>query len=176
MLKKINSEHMLFYKFMSTSCEIALRWMLQNIFDDKWTLVQIMAWCCQATSHYLIQYWPKSMLPYVHNGLNAKQQRKHQAPRYWPCVEWFHLMGGFTTHWVSNVEKPFKRCTLHVIFCWHDKLYIACLTTRKRTAFDHDLLWSLAANGNTNSINQWRPEQNGWHFTDCMFFKYTFLD
>ena len=23
-----------------------------------------MAWCCQATSHYLSQYWPRSMSPY----------------------------------------------------------------------------------------------------------------
>ena len=28
------------------------------------TLVQVMAWCCQATSHYLGQCWPISMLPY----------------------------------------------------------------------------------------------------------------
>ena len=27
-------------------------------------LVQVMAWCCQAPSHYLNQYWPKSMMPY----------------------------------------------------------------------------------------------------------------
>ena len=28
------------------------------------TLVQVMAWCCQATSHYLSQCWPKSVSPY----------------------------------------------------------------------------------------------------------------
>ena len=32
--------------------------------DDKLTLVQAMAWCRQATSHYLSQCWPRSMLPY----------------------------------------------------------------------------------------------------------------
>ena len=35
-----------------SSCEIALKWMLQNTFDDKSTLVKVMAWCCQVTSHY----------------------------------------------------------------------------------------------------------------------------
>ena len=30
----------------------------------KPTLVQVMAWCRQATSHYLSQCWPRSMLPY----------------------------------------------------------------------------------------------------------------
>ena len=31
---------------------------------DKSTLVQVMAWCRQATSHYLSQCWPRSMSPY----------------------------------------------------------------------------------------------------------------
>ena len=34
------SEHMSKIKFMSTSCETAFKWMLQNIFDDELTLVQ----------------------------------------------------------------------------------------------------------------------------------------
>ena len=32
--------------------------------DDKSTLVQVMAWCLQATSHCLKQCWPRSMSPY----------------------------------------------------------------------------------------------------------------
>ena len=31
---------------------------------DQSTLVQVMAWCCQATSHYLSQCWPRSLSPY----------------------------------------------------------------------------------------------------------------
>ena len=42
------SDRRLRIKFMSTSYDIALRWMPQNIFHDKSTLVQVMAWCCQA--------------------------------------------------------------------------------------------------------------------------------
>ena len=34
-----------------------------NLTDGKSTLVQVMAWCHQATSHYLSQCWPKFMLP-----------------------------------------------------------------------------------------------------------------
>ena len=49
---------------LSISCEIALRRMPQNPFDDTSTLVQVMDWCRLATSHYLIQCWPKFMLPY----------------------------------------------------------------------------------------------------------------
>ena len=49
---------------LSISCEIALRWMLQDFPNDKSTLVQVMAWCRQATSHYLSQCWPSSISPY----------------------------------------------------------------------------------------------------------------
>ena len=45
-------------------CELALRWMSLDLSDDKSTLVQVMAWCRQATSHYLSQCWPRSLPPY----------------------------------------------------------------------------------------------------------------
>ena len=32
--------------------------------DDQSTLVQVMAWCRQATSHYLSQCWPRCLSPY----------------------------------------------------------------------------------------------------------------
>ena len=46
------------------SCKIALRWMSPALTGEKSTMVQVMAWCRQATSHYLSQCWPKSMLLY----------------------------------------------------------------------------------------------------------------
>ena len=46
------------------SCEITLIWMSLDFTDDQSTLVQVMAWCRQATSHYLSQCWPRSLLPY----------------------------------------------------------------------------------------------------------------
>ena len=41
-----------------------LRWMPQDLTDDKSTLVQVMARCRQATSHYLNQCWLRSPTPY----------------------------------------------------------------------------------------------------------------
>ena len=38
--------------------------MPQDLTDDKSTLFQLMAWCRQATSHYLNQCWPRSPTPY----------------------------------------------------------------------------------------------------------------
>ena len=52
------------------SFEIALRWMPLDLADDKSTLVQVMAWCRQATSHYLSQCWPRFMSP---NGATRPQ-------------------------------------------------------------------------------------------------------
>ena len=46
------------------SYEITLSWISLDFTDGKSTLVQVMAWCHQATSHYLNQCWPRSMSPY----------------------------------------------------------------------------------------------------------------
>ena len=46
------------------SGKIALRWKSLDLSDDKSTLVPVMAWCRQATSHYLSQCWPRSLSPY----------------------------------------------------------------------------------------------------------------
>ena len=47
-----------------SSHDNALRWMSQYPTDDDSTLVQVMAWCRQATSHYLSQCWLSSLSPY----------------------------------------------------------------------------------------------------------------
>ena len=47
-----------------TSHDNALRWMPRDLTDDKSTLVQVMAWCLMATSHYLSQCWLSSLSPY----------------------------------------------------------------------------------------------------------------
>ena len=52
------------------SYEIALRWMPLDLIDDKSTLVQVTAWCRQATSHCLNQCWPRSRSP---NGVTRPQ-------------------------------------------------------------------------------------------------------
>ena len=54
--------------------EIALIWMSLDFTDDQSTLVQVMAWCRQATSHYLSQCWPRSLSPY---GVTRPQWVNH---------------------------------------------------------------------------------------------------
>ena len=48
---------------MTISSGIVLWWMLQDHTDDKSTLLQVMAWCHQAMSHYLSQCWRGSTSP-----------------------------------------------------------------------------------------------------------------
>ena len=55
-----------------------LWWMPQDLTDDKSTLVQVMAWCRQVTSHYLNQCWPRSPTPY---GVTRPQWVK--SWKYW---------------------------------------------------------------------------------------------
>ena len=52
------------YIILIINCQIGLIWMAQGLADDKSTLAQVMAWCCQATSHYLNQCWHRFMSPY----------------------------------------------------------------------------------------------------------------
>ena len=89
------------------SYEIALRWMPLDLTDDKSTLVQVMAWCHQATSHYLSQCWRRFMSP---NGVTRPQWVKFVSIRnkqkYW-CA--FVFNSHILTHYglvmpYSNVD------------------------------------------------------------------------
>ena len=51
-------------EFLSTSCEFAIMCVSQEFIIDYLTSAQVIAWCRQATSHYLSQCWPTSMSPY----------------------------------------------------------------------------------------------------------------
>ena len=59
------------------SHEIALRWMPLDLTGDKSTLIQVMAWCRQATSHYLNRCWLRSISP---NGITRPQWGPDKMP------------------------------------------------------------------------------------------------
>ena len=54
-------------------CEIALNWLPHDLTSGKSTLVQVMACCCQATRHCLIQYWPRA----THYGIRPQWVKQH---------------------------------------------------------------------------------------------------
>ena len=68
--RKVIFKQILMVDVWGISCETALIWMSLDFTDDQSTLVQVMAWCRQATSHYLSQCWPRSMSP---NGITRLQ-------------------------------------------------------------------------------------------------------
>ena len=83
-----------------SSYDNVLRWMPQDLIDDKSTLLQVMAWCHQATSHYLNQCWPRFPTPY---GVTRPQWAK--------CAIFIHILVSYLEHflWNShqvNVEEP----------------------------------------------------------------------
>ena len=77
------------------SSEIALRWTSLDLSDDKSTLVQGMAWCHQAASHYLNQCWPRSLPPY---GITRPQWVKSIVNSLGPSdAIWWHRSGSTLT-------------------------------------------------------------------------------
>ena len=56
-----------------TRCKIDPWWMPENLPNGKSALVQVMAWWGQAASHYLSQWWPRSMSPYGVTRPQCKQ-------------------------------------------------------------------------------------------------------
>ena len=63
-IRHVIFKHILVINAWGTSGEIALIWISLDFTDDQSTLVQVMAWCRQATSHYLSQCWLRSVSPY----------------------------------------------------------------------------------------------------------------
>ena len=74
------------------SCEIALIRMSLDFADDQSTLVQVMAWCRQATSHYLSQCWPRSMSKYgvIHTHTTEGQYGSYLREKK-SCMFYFSL-------------------------------------------------------------------------------------
>ena len=115
---------------LSTSCEIGLRWLPQNLIDAKWTLVQVIAWCHLATSHYLRQCWSRSASPYgvtrpqCMKSINDLRRKKNEKDTY----EWIFIIhiGMCDVHLVSPLMTSCyprtkyadgEKCFPHVIIC-----------------------------------------------------------
>ena len=87
-----------------------LIWMSQDLTNDKSTLVQVMAWCRQATRHCLSQCWSRSVSPH---GVSP-----HGVTRLliFPWTRWppFHR-SYFRMHLADNIFGCI--CELWGVFC-----------------------------------------------------------
>ena len=73
--KCVKFKHNLKIEILNIQVNITLEWMPEDFIGDKSTLVQVMAWCRQAASHCLNQWWPSLMSPY---GVTRPQWVKHK--------------------------------------------------------------------------------------------------
>ena len=93
-----------FFAILNIFCKISLS-------GDKSSLVQTMAWCHQATNHYLIQYWPNSTSPYdVTRPRWARQKRGLSWQRVNNC-KWLsnsyiqNRRLGTNKYWYKSINK-----------------------------------------------------------------------
>ena len=61
--KCVSLKHFVMNDIWNSFCAIDLSQMPAGLIDDKSAMAQVMAWCRQATSHYLSQGCPRSMSP-----------------------------------------------------------------------------------------------------------------
>ena len=152
-------------------CEIVLIWMSLEFTDDQSTLVQVMAWCRQATSHYLSQCGPRSLSPY---RITRPQRVNSLASE------------GCESNFTSVFFKPYEMisCALPVKMVvgeWHKiplvRIQHWCmqrLGASRHQAItwanvDPDLCWNMAPQGHNELTiqmlnHQWRYINMYFHF------------
>ena len=105
--RHVNCKWILVINGWYISCENAMIWMFLDFTDVQSTLVQVMVWCQQATSHHLSQCWPKSM---SQSGVTRPQ---------WVCIEnkIYHIYSYLSSS--STVETIICDISRFIIKCWH---------------------------------------------------------
>ena len=86
-----------FFAIFNIFCKISLS-------DDKSSLVQTMAWCHQATNHYLIQYWPRSTSPYDVTRPRWARQKEDSVVKGLTIANGYqiHISKIFPEPWTDN--------------------------------------------------------------------------
>ena len=132
-------------KFEGISYEIALRWMPLDLTDDKSTLVQVMAWCRQATSHYLGQCWPRSMSP---NDVTRPQWVNLTWCTFGVRVFPHKLFSGLTSHLVDAFIMGHPEL-IHCWSCFSEYFQFHSLWSTHRYLVASENLFSLSLNYGT---------------------------
>ena len=110
------------------SCETALIWRSLDFTNDQSTLVQVMDWCRQATSHYLNQCWPRSPTPY---GVTMPQWVNSLDPGRFSCnhkrvifklisrMDILHISGEITLKWMLRDVTDAESSLIQVMAWCH---------------------------------------------------------
>ena len=116
-LKCVIFEHMLWIKFVSTSCKLALRWMPLNTFDDKLIFVQsleqnwiIVSWAFRGTIWFKVNQNPSEKQNKTKQKTTAIQFKMKRQRRF--LIFYYVLKGRaqcqshyLTQWWVSSVTN-----------------------------------------------------------------------
>ena len=152
---------------------------MQDLIEDKSTLVQVMAWCHQAPSHYLSQCWPRSMSPY---GITRSQWVKVTLTTNWQPLG---PSNAVSVCWEYHAENWLCYCgirRLKCIFkCFISKLAKNGVRTRSLTAMGDctttndvvilqtvpipkvTLLWRHDKTKQNTAVVSRRPSAPWWH-------------
>ena len=103
-LKNVIFSLALLIGIFKSSYDDILRWVTQGLTHDKSTLIQVMDWCRQATSHYLNQCWPRSPMPY--------DVTRPQWVKKWPWRT--YLLDNY--HCINSVLYLLGTTALHGVF------------------------------------------------------------
>ena len=105
-----------------SSRDDALRWMPQDL-TVKSTLAQVMAWCRQATSHYLNQCWLSLLSPYSVTRPQWVKYTLIDAARQQP-ITWFDINPSYVTpygdtdsEFIFVLSSPSLNC-MHCHHCY----------------------------------------------------------
>ena len=142
-------------------CEIALRWMPLDLTDDKSTLVQVMAWCRQATSHYLSQCWPRSL--WVINSSIASYEFHSdyvsREPQWWGVrtgSQWWYVPSfhPFTRHDDPIISCHVVQLRPQLVKTWNFFSSVSTGLERQSTVFNH---WACRSGGYYWDYLSWCP-------------------
>ena len=101
-----NFKHNLGIDILSIQVNITFEWITEDPTAGNSTLGQVMAWCHQATSHYLNQCWPRSLI----NGITRPQWLNHQ---HLICIfHWFASLIWIIT-WRNFMQNVCLKVYIH---------------------------------------------------------------
>ena len=166
--------------FLSILCKPALKWMSQYCLDN-FSLVEVMTLCPQATSNYLNQCCPSSMMPY---GVNPPQTFKMPGiPYLMICIVLGRSRNNMDQKipiWVNNPQMLLMTWSPSMWAIWalirtqdpasicsrsktENKRPKACCEILKRVHYElmNEILWY----GNIFHITvpwEWNPPVTGW--------------
>ena len=133
--------------------------------DDQSTLVQVMAWCRQASNHYLSQCWPRSMSPY---GITKPQWVNISAISIKYILPWYSKWYDpceMKSHFI--ISKSFCRVCLYVFLSkdFDKQIKLICY----QSSFLLKQFWfSYIINTFQTHISNWLQLSNTiWHSEHC---------